>query len=166
MIGVAAALAGLAVVAVVVFASGNPRAPSRPTSAVSADAQLAALAQAYLAVANPSDDQLETEENSYATAERSNLAAARADLRRQVATERLFDRQLGAIQFTPAVETVAKALIRANQGRFAVTLRQARSTTLARLRSLDNAREAGDAAVEVQAKAIRVALHLPAPSTN
>jgi hypothetical protein len=166
MIGVAAALSGLAVVAIVVFASGNPNAAARPGPSVSANAQLAALAQAYLSVANPSDDQLETEENSYATAERGNLAAAKADLRKQVATERLFDKQLGAIQFTPAAETVAQALIRVNKSRFAVTLRQARSTTLAQLRSLDNARKAGDAAVEVQAKAIRVALHLPPPSTN
>jgi hypothetical protein len=166
MIGIAAVVAGFAVVAVVVFASGNPKAAVRPAPSVSADAQLAALAQAYLAVANPSDDQLEAEEDSYATAERSNLAAAQADLRKQVATERAFDKHLGAIVFTPAVEAVAKALILANEKRFAVTLRQARSTTLAQLRSLDNARKAGDAAVEAQAKAIRVVLRLPPPATN
>jgi hypothetical protein len=83
-----------------------------------------------------------------------------------VTTERLFDKELAAIKFPATVEATAQALIRANEARFRVTLRQARSKTLARLRALDSARKAGDAAVEVQAELIRKELHLaPVPSS-
>lgn len=135
----------------------KPPPPAAPPSS----AQLAAAARAYLAIATPSDKQLDVEEDAYADDERDNLAAAKAELRAQVATERLFDTELAAIKFPATVEATAQALIRANEARFRVTLRQARSTTLARLQALDSARKAGDAAVEVQAGLIRKELHLP-----
>jgi hypothetical protein len=136
-----------------------PAAP--PASAAAASAQLAAAARSYLAIATPSDKQLDAEEDAYADDERDHLAAAKAELRAQVATERLFDKELAAIKFPATVEATAQALIRANQARFRVTLRQARAKTLTALRALDRARKAGDAAVEVQAELIRKQLHLP-----
>jgi len=138
-----------------------PPAVPPPAPAAAASAQLAAAARSYLAIANPSDKQLDAEEDAYADDERDNLAAARAELRAQVATERQFDTELAKLKFPAAVEATARALIRANRARFRVTLRQARSTTLAALRSLDAARKAGDAAVEAQAALIRTELHLP-----
>lgn len=138
-----------------------PPAAAPPAPATAASAQLAAAARSYLAVATPSDKQLDAEEDAYADDERDDLAAAKAELRAQVATERLFDKELAAIKFPATVEATAQALIRANEARFRVTLRQARATTLARLRALDSARKAGDAAVEVQAELIRKQLHLP-----
>jgi hypothetical protein len=138
-----------------------PSAVPAPTPAAKASAQLAAAARSYLAIANPSDKQLDVEEDAYADDERDNLAAAKAELRAQVATERQFDAELAAIKFPASVEATAQALIRANEARFRVTLRQARAKTLARLRALDSARKAGDAAVEVQAELIRKELHLP-----
>jgi hypothetical protein len=144
----------------------SPAADSPPAPATAASAQLAAAARSYLAIATPSDKQLDVEEDAYADDERDNLAAAKAELRAQVTTERLFDKELAAIKFPATVEATAQALIRANEARFRVTLRQARSKTLARLRALDSARKAGDAAVEVQAELIRKELHLaPVPSS-
>jgi hypothetical protein len=143
-----------------------PPAAVSPAPATAASAQLAAAARSYLAIATPSDKQLDVEEDAYADDERDNLAAAKAELRAQVTTERLFDKELAAIKFPATVEATAQALIRANEARFRVTLRQARSKTLARLRALDSARKAGDAAVEVQAELIRKELHLaPVPSS-
>jgi len=136
-----------------------PTAP--PAAAPAASARLAAAARSYLAVATPSDKQLDAEEDAYADDERDDLAAAKAELRAQVATERLFDQELAAIKFPAPVEATAQALIRANEARFRVTLRQARAKTLTALRALDGARKAGDAAVEVQAELIRKQLHLP-----
>ena len=139
----------------------QPTPPPAPAPVSAASTQLAALGRSYLAIANPSDKQLDTEEDAYADNEKGNLAAAKADLRAQVATEKLFDKQIGAIRFPAAIEATAQALIRANESRFKVTERQARSKTLARLRSLDARREAGNAAVEVQVALIRRQLHLP-----
>jgi hypothetical protein len=162
-------VAGLLLIGAAAYALGpgrkHPGPPPRPP-VTAADRQLAALARSYLAIATPSDKQLDSEEDAYADNERDDLTAARADLRAQVATERLFDRQLAAIKFTPALEDTARALIAANRKRFRVTLRQARSATLARLQSLDPERRAGDAAVEVQVRLIRRQLHLPPPSTS
>jgi hypothetical protein len=144
--------------------SAHSAPPARPVSA--ADRQLAALARGYLAIATPSDKQLDAEEDAYAGNERDNLAAACKNLRQEVATERLFDKQLAAITFPPALESTARALIAANRKRFRMTERQARSTTLAQLQSLDARRKAGDAAVEVQVRLLRQQLHLPPPATS
>lgn len=137
-----------------------------PPPAPAASRQLAAFGREYLAIAGPSDKVLDPEEDAYAGNEKDNLAAAKADLRAQVATEKLFDRQLAAIRFPTAIEATAHALIRANEGRFKITERQARSKTLARLRSLDAMREAGNAAVEVQVALLRKQLHLAPESAS
>jgi hypothetical protein len=139
----------------------RPPAPADPKPPSAAAVQLAAAARSYEALADTSDKQLNVEEDAYADDERDNLTAAKAELRAQVATERLFDADLAKIKFPATVEATAQALIRANEARFRVTLRQARAKTLARLRALDSARKAGDAAVEVQAELIRKQLHLP-----
>ena len=133
-----------------------PKAPPDPAAA-----QLAAAAHRYLAIANPADQQLNKDVNAYTTNVRSNLAAARANLRAEVVTATTFDRQLAAIKFPAAVETIARDLIRANQARGQVITRQARAATLARMQALNARHAAADAAVEVQVKRIRQALHLP-----
>jgi hypothetical protein len=143
--------------------SHGPRAAPPQTAA---QRQLTALARSYLAIAGPSDKRLDTEEDAYADNEKHNLAAATTSLRQQVATERRFDTQLAAIKFPPALENTARGLTVVNQRRFRVTLLQARSTTLARLRSLDAQRKAGDAAVEVQVRRLREQLRLPPPSSG
>jgi hypothetical protein len=141
------------------------RAPL-PAPLSAAARERAALARAYLAIANPSDKQLDVEEDAYSDNEKDNLAAAKLDLRHEVATERLFDKQLAAIKFPAATESIAQALIKANVHRFRVTLRQARSTTLTELQSLDARRQAGDASVEAEVAAIRKALGLPPEPTS
>jgi hypothetical protein len=142
----------------------QPAPPRAPASAASRS--LAAYGREYLAIASPSDKVLDPEEDGYADNEMHNLAAAEADLRAQVATEKQFDTQLAAIRFPAAIEATARALIKANEGRFRITERQARSRTLARLRSMDAMREAGNAAVEVQVARIRRQLHLPPESSS
>jgi hypothetical protein len=163
-------LAGVLVILAILYA-GNfdgwrnvPESP--PSSASAADAQLAAAAHRYLAVADPGNQQLAKETAALTASERSNLAAARADLKAEVATASRFDRQLAAIKFPAAVEPIARDVVRANQALGRVTARQARARTLTALQALDARRTAAAAAVEAQVKRLRLALHLPAPSSG
>ena len=160
-------LAGVLVILAVLYAANFhgwrniPKAPPDP-----AEAQLAAAAHRYLVIANPANQQLAKDVNAYTADVRSNLAAARANLRAEVATASLFDRKLAAIKFPAAVEAIARDVIQANQARVRVITRQARTRTLVRMQAFDAQHAAADAAVEVQVKRIRQALHLPAPSSS
>jgi hypothetical protein len=161
-------LAGVLVILAVLYAGnfdGWRNAPKPPPGApAAADAQLAAAAHRYLAVANPGNQQLAQEATALAASERDDLAAARADLKAEVATASRFDRQLAAIKFPAAVLPIARDVIQANQALGRVTARQARARTLAAMRALDARRTAAAAAVEAQVKRLRLALHLPPPS--
>jgi hypothetical protein len=163
-------LAGVLVILAILYADnfdGWRNVPKPPPSAASAaDAQLAAAAHRYLAVANPANQRLNNEITTFTTAEHSNLAAARTALKAEVATASQFDRQLAAIKFPAAVEPIAQDVIRANQALGRVTARQARAKTLAALQALDARRTAAATAVEAQVKRLRLALHLPAPASG
>jgi len=149
-----------------VFGKRQQGPPFNPNPPSAAQAQLAADAHRYVAIANPANQQLNNDVNAYTSNERSNLAGARADLRAEVATATTFDRQLAAIRFPAAVEAIARDLIRANQARGQVITRQARAATLARMQAFNARHAAADAAVEVQVKRIRQALHLPPASSS
>jgi hypothetical protein len=129
-------------------------------------AGLRALAVQYLAIAKPANRQLDHDVDGFGDDQHDDVAGATADLRAEVTTERRFDRQLAAIGFPPAIAEIAAALIRANHARVHLTLAEARSTTAAELRTFKQRHAAADAAVEVQAKALRKALGLPPPSTS
>ena len=151
--------------------AGHYSSPSARHSASAAHAALApsrraALADRYLAIAVPANHRVDHEVEGFADHERSDLAAAEADLRAEAATERGFDRRLAAIPFPPGIAAMARALIQANQSRAALTGRQARSASLARLHWFAAQRRAADAAVEFGARLIRRALALPPPSES
>jgi hypothetical protein len=166
----ASLLAGVLLILALMYAAnfdGWRNVPKAPAdAATSTDAQLAALGRSYLAIANPANQQLNNDVNAFTTNERSNLTAARANLRGEVVTATLFDRQLAAIKFPAAIEAIARDVIQANQARGLVITRQARAKTLARMQALNAQHQAADAAVEAQVKRLRQALHLPAPSTS
>jgi hypothetical protein len=163
-------LAGVLLILAILYAGNfdgwrnTPKPP--PSAAAATDAQLAAAAHRYLAVANPGNQQLAQEATAFAASERDNLAAARADLKAEVATASRFDRQLAAIKFPAAVEPIARDVIQANQALGRVTARQARARTLAAMQALDARRTAAATAVEDQVKRLRLALHLPPPSSG
>jgi hypothetical protein len=142
-----------------------PARQVRTASTVSA-AQLHALAARYLAIAEPANERLDHEVDGYEDNSHHNLPAAEADLRAQAATEHEFDRQLSRIPFPLPIAAMAQALIGANQIRIGLTGQQARSSSLAQLRSFDHRHHAADAAVETQVRIIRQALGLPPPKTS
>jgi hypothetical protein len=150
-------------------AAGSPSAsgPASPAgSATPAPASIRRLAADYLAIAGPANHRLDVEVDGFGDHRRDDLAEADTDLRAEAATELHFDRQLSRIPFPAAIAAIASGLIRANQSRIALTRREARSGSLAELRSFTSTHKAADAAVEVQVRAIRKALSLPPPSTS
>ena len=147
-----------------------PAAPAGQSAAAVATplapAQRELLARWYLAIATPANHRLDREVDGFADHQRSDLAAAEADLRAEAVTERRFDRQLAAIPFPHGITVMARATIRANQSRAALTDRQARSPFLATLHSYAARHRAADASVEFGVRLIRQALGLPPPSQS
>jgi hypothetical protein len=125
-----------------------------------------AAAAAYLAAAEPANRRLDAEVQSYTSHEHRNLAAAEAPLRAEAVTERWFDQRLVKIPFPPPAAATARALVRANERRAELAVRQARSPSLAALQSFTRRHQSADAAVEAQVKAIRRTLGLPPPNTS
>jgi hypothetical protein len=151
--------------------AGRSASPAARRSAPAAATTLAparreALAGRYLAIALPANHRLDHEVEGFADHQRSDLAAAGADLRAEAATERRFDRQLAGIPFPPGIAAMARALMWANQSRAALTDRQARSASLTRLHSFSARHRAADATVEFGVRLIRQALGLPPPSES
>jgi hypothetical protein len=156
----------LLVLAFIVLAALPRQHDSTPPPPAATTTKLSPSAARYLAIANPANHSLDVSNNAYKKDELSNLAAAKSDLRGEVATETLFDTRLAQIPFPLSDASIVRALIAANQQRGALTARQARSTSLAQLRSLDARHQATDAAVEAQVRLLRKALGLPPPSTS
>jgi hypothetical protein len=146
--------------------SPGSSSPSAGSGTALSPANQKALAAKYLAIAQPANHSLDTENDGYGDAEHDDLAAARKDLLDEVATESRFDAQLLAIKFPAAVEQQVQALVSANKIRIKLTQRQARATTLASLRAFDSQHKAADAAVEAPVRQIRLLLALPPPSTS
>lgn len=124
------------------------------------------LAAAYMAIAQPANHHLDKEVDSYNDHAQDNLAIARADLREEAATERWFDRRLLKIAFPAAIAATARALVRVNDRRIALTTRQAQAVTVSELLAFNARHRAADAAVEVQVRIIRKQLGLPPPDNS
>jgi predicted RNA-binding Zn ribbon-like protein len=127
---------------------------------------LSALAADYLAIAEPANHRLDDEVSAYADHAHHDLAAAEKALRAEAATERSFDRQLAAVSFPPAIEATARALIRINEIRARLALRQAAASSLPALLSFAASHKAADAEVEAQVRVIRAELGLPPPKAS
>jgi hypothetical protein len=167
MLGALIVIAGCASPSATSPASQSPSAAGSPSaSPTPPSAGIRRLAADYLAIARPANHRLDVEVDGFGDHRRGDLAEADADLRAEAATEQHFDRQLSRIPFPAAIAAIARALILANQSRIALTRREARSGSLAGLRSFTSTHKTADAAVEIQARAIRKALSLPPPSTS
>ena len=127
-------------------------------------AELTAMAARYMAIARPANRELDHEFDGFDDhIKDGDLAAARADLRAAVVTERRFDRQLIALSFPPRTEPFVRLLYRVNQARAELTSTAAGVTSLRKYqRRLDAANEPVEDAVRV----IRAQLGLPPPDTS
>jgi hypothetical protein len=140
--------------------SGKPDGAS-PSALQLTPVQRRALADRYLAIANPANVRLDAAVDGFREHQRRDLSAAVADLKEQAAVERTFDRHLLEIDFPVQVEMVAVTLVRANEDRADLAVEAATSPTLPALASLAPVRSASDARVEEQVNIIRRQLGLP-----
>jgi hypothetical protein len=152
---VRAAVVGLVTAGAVLLAAGCSSSPPPGTPAAR-----------YLAIALPANQRLDHEFDGLKDDEKSNLAAAQADLRAAAATERRFDRQLIAITFPPRTEPIVRLLYRVNQARAALTSAAAAATSLPQLRGYQRRLDAANGPVEDAVQVIRGQLGLPPPDTS
>ncbi len=148
-------------------AQAAARASASRTAATAAGASRRQAAAQYLAIARAGNDRLEDDFDPLEGRDRTNLAAARADLRDAATTERLFDRRLLRISFPAETERVARRLYRINQARARLTVAVAgQSTTLHRLHAYMRVLDEANGPVEQAVGTIRRQLGLPPPSTS
>jgi hypothetical protein len=145
-------------------ASASPSAP--PSSPLLTTAQRQKLARQYLAVAEPANKALDHKVDEFQDAQHGDLAKAIAALHGQARVERSFDQKLAAIDFPSPVSTIAHLLVLANQDRIALTLQEAKATSVAGLATFRKRHAAADEAVERQVRLIRKLLGLPPPETG
>ena len=141
-------------------------APASPSATPLTSAQQRKLARQYLAVAGPASKALDHEVDAFDDARHDDLARAVAALHGQVRVERSFDRNLAAIGFPPPVDVIAHLLILANQQRIALTLQEAKATSVTGLATFRKRHAAADEAVERQVRLLRKLLGLPPPETG
>ena len=146
--------------------AGSPGAhAARGTAATTAE--LTAMAARYMAIARPANRELDHEFDGFDDhIKDGDLAAARADLRAAVVTERRFDRQLIALSFPPRTEPFVRLLYRVNQARAALTSTAAGVTSLRELRGYQRRLDAANEPVEAAVRVIRGQLGLPPPDTS
>ncbi|MGH3161668.1 MAG: hypothetical protein ACRDPF_18925 [Streptosporangiaceae bacterium] len=144
-------------------ASHSPAA--RGTAATTAE--LTAMAARYMAIARPANRELDHEFDGFGDhLKDGDLAAARADLRAAVVTERRFDRQLIGLSFPPRTEPFVRLLYRVNQARAGLTSTAADVTSLHELRGYQRRLDAANEPVEDAVRVIRGQLGLPPPDTS
>lgn len=120
-----------------------------------------ALDSSYTAILAPASQQLSVDAAAYAASEGDNLAAAKAALTAEVATERAFDTSLTGIAFPPAIAPLATTLVQADAARATLTAEQSLSSSLSQMRSFNARVEAASAVVQTEMKRIRTALESP-----
>jgi hypothetical protein len=165
-------LLGSALLAAGCASSGPPtRSPASQSPAArgtaATTAELTAMAARYMAIARPANRELDHKFDSFDDhIKDGDLAAARADLRAAVVTERRFDRQLIALSFPPRTEPFVRLLYRVNQARAELTSTAAGVTSLRELRGYQRRLDAANEPVEDPVRVIRAQLGLPPPDTS
>jgi hypothetical protein len=120
----------------------------------------------YLHIAEPANRRLELDFDRLAGPDRDHLAAASADLRDTVSTERKFDRDLLSLSLPPVVEVTAKNLVGANESRIRLTAALCAYHSLGQLSRDEKRLDAANTAVEVPVRSIRHQLGLPPPPSS
>jgi hypothetical protein len=163
--------------------------PSMSPSGLPCNSQQMVIGE-FNGIVNPAGKLLAADMAAYRTNEKRHLAAAEADLNSEVATEQALDNRLTAVEYTsqnyanainlitiafdtgantpgaatlltPQATAIANTAVRDNQALAALTAQQARSKTLAQLRSFNTRVAADTATVEAEMKLIGKTLAAP-----
>jgi hypothetical protein len=141
-------------------------ARAAPAAGVAVGPARQALAARYLAIAAAGNRRLEIDFDRLDGRDRSDLAAARADLRDAAATESLFDQRLAGIAFPAETEKIARLLVLSNQARSTLTAAAAGSVSVSQLQAYERQLAAANGPVEDAVIVIRSQLGLPPPETS
>ncbi len=106
------------------------------------------LSGEFTGITGPAGQRMSFDVAAYTESERDDLAVAEAALRAQVTTENALDASLAQFPFPPAIAPTATALIRDDYVLAELTARQAQSSSLAQMRSLDGQVQAAGAVVQ------------------
>jgi hypothetical protein len=171
ILAVAATLAGLLVIAGLIYATGTHARSAAAIAAAGCEPGTgsesapcttpAMLAGEYAAIVTPASRQLTLDAAAYTASQYSNVAAAQAALTAEFTTMQTFDTSLAAIKFPAAITPVASALIRADQALATLTAQQARAATLARMRSYNRGVRTARAAVQGEMNLLVKAIDTP-----
>jgi hypothetical protein len=193
-------LSGILVLAGLFYATGasarhktalavNNCEPSMSPSGIPCNTEQMVISE-YNGIVNPASKLLAADMAAYNVNERHSLAAAKAALTSEVATEQALDNSLAAVAYTPQnyanaitlittafdsggstpgaaillspqATVIANAAVRDNQALATLTAQQARSTSLTQLRSFNTRVEADTAAVQAEMKLIGKTLAAP-----
>lgn len=119
----------------------------------------------YTSLTNPAIQQLNADVAAYTSAERHNLTAAEVAVNAEVATADGLAKGLSVIPFPPFAAPEAKATIQAIQARVKLMIEQARSSSLAQLRSFNSRVDAAGATVQTDMTLLNTAVrHHPTAS--
>jgi hypothetical protein len=171
----ATAVAGCVMLMTAGCAAGRPSGPvpprpaaahAPPAAGIAAGPGRRALAARYLAIAVAGNRRLDIDFGRLDGRDRSDLAAARADLRDAAATERLFDQRLARIAFPAGTEMIARLLVLSNQARAQLTTAAAGSLSLPQLQAYRRQLAAANGPVEEAVGVIRSQLGLPPADTS
>jgi hypothetical protein len=117
------------------------------------------LAGQYTKITTPAIQQLNADVAAYTASERHDLTAAESALMAQVTLAEALVKSLARFPFPAAVAPRAKALMQAIDARLKLTAEQARSSSLAQLRSFNNRIQIASAAVRTEMKLVGEALY-------
>jgi hypothetical protein len=168
-------VAGWAVLMTAGCAGGPPSAPvpsgqaaphASPAAGTAAGSSRRALAVRYLAITAAGNRRLEADFDRLNGRDRTDLAAARADLRDAAATERVFDHRLARIAFPAGTQTIARLLVMSNQARAELTAAAAGSASLSRLHAFERQLTAANGPIEDAVIVLRSLLGLPPPNPS
>jgi len=168
-------LAGVLVIAGLIYATGTGQRHKAALAAAGCEPNLSpsglqcttyqVLTKRYLSITAPASQQLKTDESAYTASEWHHLAAAEAALRAEVTSETTLEANLTGFPFSPAIAAMAKALIQADRACAALTAEQARSSSLAELRSFNERVQVAGAVVQTDLKLLGKAVDTP-PAVN
>lgn len=112
----------------------------------------------YTRLTAPAIQQLTTDKAAYAASEFTSLTAARAALMAQVTLSTSLDADLARFQFPAYIAPEARKLIQADEALIKLKAEQARSSTLARMRTFDAPVQAASAVVQADAQVVAKAM--------
>jgi hypothetical protein len=168
IIAVISCLAGILVVAGLIYATGTSERHKAALAVAGCEPNLSPsglqcttvqmLNSQYMALTTPAIEQLNTDVSAYTANEWHHRAAAEAALTAEVTAANAFDTSLARFPFPPAVAPIAKALTEDIRARAQLTAEQARSSSLTRLRSFNERVNAAGAVVATEMKLISKAL--------